>query len=244
MKTAPFLAAFFVVLMNADAARIAYVYDNAGRIVTADYAGTGLTRFSFDAHGNLLSRTNTDDPLPPLAGAYFGLALNAAPNATNSAPLSLTLGADGAFTGTLTLGGQRFTFRGVFAENGTTANIVIDRKGSLADLTLALALDVNGGTRRIDGTLTDGVFNSALALDLSRHGRKADAVPAGLAGPYTALFLPTETTAGIPKGAGYATANLASTGALRVAGTLADGTKVSLGSTLAGEDVWAFYTSL
>lgn len=58
------LAAVCFQSVAANAANVTYTYDNAGRLVGADYDGTSIT-WTYDANGNLLNRT-----VGPRAGNY------------------------------------------------------------------------------------------------------------------------------------------------------------------------------
>lgn len=239
MKISILLLAALV--LPASASVISYNYDAAGRLTGVNYGGTSSTAFAYDKNGSLLSRVNTIAPLPPLAAGYTGLITNATPTTANTGTISLKLLPTGAFTGKLVIGGKTLTFKGTFAADGTTPDIVITRKAPLANLTLHLVLDITGGTNSIAGTITDGAFTSQVALDRAAFDKKHNPVPGGIVGSYTVLFQPTSTGAGIPQGHGYGTVKVDAAGAIKLTAALADGAKITQSATLSSAGTWPFY---
>ena len=239
------ITAFIATLSDGWAAHasLTYNYDAAGRLTRVNYGGTINTAYTYDPNGNLLSRINSTEPLPLVVGEYFGLITNATPGIANEGVLSLQLSASGAFTGKLTIGGKTYSFRGTFAEDGSTAPIVIQRKGGLPSLTLMLAVDVSDPALQITGTLTDGTFTSQVALDRALFG-KSNPAPANLIGKYTAFFRATSNAAGIPQGTGFARVSVNPSGSVRATGVLADGSKFSQGTPLTGDGTWPFFAAL
>lgn len=229
---------------QASAVVISYRYDAAGRLSVANYGGTSNTTYAYDKNGSLLSRVNTIAPLPPLAANYTGLITNATPTTANTGTISLKMLPTGAFTGKLVLAGKTLTFKGTFAADGTTPNIVIPRKAPLANLTLHFVLDVTGGTNQITGTITDGAFTSQVELDRAAYDKKLNPVPGGIAGSYTVLFQPTQVSATVPQGRGYGAAKVDTAGVIKLTAALADGAKITQSATLSSAGTWPLYIPL
>lgn len=241
MKT--LIALLTALPLPASAAVISYRYDAAGRLTGVNYGGTSSTTYAYDKNGSLLSRVNAVAPLPPLAANYAGLITNASPAVGDTGTISLKLLPTGAFTGKLVLGGKTFTFKGTFADDGTTAPIVITRKAPLANLTLNLTLDVTGGTNRVTGNIEDGAFTSQVAMDRAAFDAKSP-VPGGVAGAYTVLFNPTSAGAGIPQGHGFGVAKVSASGVVTITASLADGSKLAGSGGVNSAHIWPLYHSL
>jgi YD repeat-containing protein len=237
-------ALFAAVTLPAHAVKISYSYDAAGRLTAANYDGASRTAYAYDKNGNLLSRTNTTNVIPALAGTYNGLLSNASPDISNIGPISLKVGSNGSFSGKVILAGSSYSFAGVFAANGSTGVITIDRKPPLNDLSLTLALDVTNGTGQITGSVTDTLFTSTIQIDRAAYDTKSNLLPAGLIGKYTALLLPTEMTAGIPQGDGYATVSVNNSGGIMLAGKLANNVGITHSSTFVDGSLWPLFVSL
>lgn len=222
--------------LPAHALVIAYSYDAAGRLTTANYGGVSSTAYAYDANGNLLARTNSESLFVPLAGNYAGLiAANPASNAgAGSITLSVTL--TGGFTGQLSLGGRTFKIKGSFDPNGDAV------LGLELVPAVLVALHLDPATHEITGTLTGGV-TAALTAFAAPFGKKSPA-PGGAAGKFTAFFPATENVTTKPKGTGFGTVTIGPTGSVKLAGTLADGSKVSQGSTLVSDTRWPLFVPL
>lgn len=220
---------------------ISYQYDAADRLTAVNYNGTSRTAYGYDKNGSLLTRTSTVTgviPPPSLAATYNGLITNATPAPANIGSITLTLLTTGKFTGKFIIGGVATAFSGAFDAAGNTTPIFINRVAPLNDYTLNLVLDVSGGTQRITGSFTDGVFASTVQLDAARYNTTTNLLPAGLAAPYTALLKPTQIAPAIPVGHGYATFSISTAGAITLSGKLATNTAFTQSSTLVGTASW------
>jgi YD repeat-containing protein len=234
------LAALLAFAMPAQSAIIAYTYDGAGRLTGANYGGASNSTYAYDNNGNLLSRVNTENKFIPLLGNYAGLVTGGTPTAKNSGLIALTVASNGAFTGSLKLAGVTYKLRGTFDENGV-ATLDIPRKAPLTALTLTLQLDLDSNGQ-VTGTISGGETATLLAT-LTPYGKKAPP-PSGLIGAYTALFEPTQPGTTIPQGDGIATVKVSKTGAIKLVGALADGSRLSLGTLLAGDGTWPLFAGL
>lgn len=236
MKTIRLIALAAALAWPAHALVVSYTYDAAGRLTSANYGGVSSTAYTYDANGNLLSRVNSESLFIPLAGNYTGLiAANPISNAgAGSVTLSVTL--TGSFSGKIVLGGKTFKIKGSFDQNGDAA----------LDLELVPAvrvtLHLDPAMHEITGTLTGGVTASLTAF-AAPFGKKSPA-PGGVVGTFTTLLSPTELVTTKPKGKGFGTVKITTAGSVKLAGTLADGTKISQGTTLVSETRWPLYVPL
>jgi hypothetical protein len=199
------------------------------------------TAYAFDKNGSLLRRSHSANPLPSLAGAYFGLitAEDGSMNRITVGAWSLTLGSTGTFTAKGSVLGQSFTFKGAFAADGTTPAITIDPKGAFLGLTLNLTLDVTGATHEITGPATgSGLIAGQLTAARAAYDTKKRPAPAGLAGAYTVLFQPTAPSATVPAGTGLAIGKVDGGGKLTLAGSLANGSKFTATTVLTESEIW------
>lgn len=220
----------------AQALVISYSYDSAGRLTSANYGGASSTSYRYDANGNLLARTNSVSVFVPLAGNYSGLVAASPVLNAGAGSITLSVSLTGSFSGRLVLGGKTFRLRDEFDANG---DFEVDLP---TNPPTQLTLHIDAVTREITGTLSGGVV-AALTASPAPFGKKAPA-PGGAVGKFTALFAATENVTTRPKGTGFGTITVAPTGSVKVAGTLADGTKFSLGTALVSETRWPLYASL
>lgn len=230
----------------AEAARISYSYDAAGRMTAVSYDGASRTAYGYDKNGSLLSRVDSVTPAlappPHLAAVYNGLITHATPGAVNTGIITLKLLANGSYSGKLTVGNVTVPFKGSFAADGSSALIPITGKPPLTSL--QLQLDVLGGVASVTGTLSTTGFDSDVAMSPAIYNAKSNPLPAGLIGKYTALFMPTENAPGIPQGDGYALVTVKNTGGVSLAGKLADNSKITHSSLLVGVNTWPLFVSL
>jgi YD repeat-containing protein len=224
---------------RAASATLSYGYDAAGRLTAATYAGAQRVSYQYDRQGSLLARRPTADLLAPLAGTFNGLITSPMAAIDTIGPITLKLQAAGGFSGSLTLGGQKVSFTGVFNADGSTAPI------GLGARTLQLTLDVAGGSQSVTGMLLGGGSLSMVWLGRAAYHPTQYPVPAGLVGKFTALLAPTDPNTTLPQGDGYATGTITVPGGVRVAGKLPEGTAFTQSSTLSGPAAaWPFFASL
>jgi YD repeat-containing protein len=222
----------------ANAAVLSYSYDAAGRLTGVNYGGTSRTNYTYDSNGNLLTRTNAIGQPAPVAGSFTGLVEGSPPALNNSGTFSLTLSASGQFTGKIILGGKSYIIKGTFDENGVAT---VTPEG--APFTVTLQLDLLNDSKEITGTLNGGGVTATIVAHRTGFGKSTPA-PANLVGRFTVLFEPTSSDAGIPQGVGFATLTVNSAGKLRLAGRLADGTRISQGAVLSGDGDWSLFVLL
>lgn len=231
--------------------QVGYTYDAAGRMTTVNYNGTSRTAYSYDKNGSLLSRVSTVTPVatppPHLAGTYNGLITNLNPTAGNIGSITIKLLNTGVFSGKFTLQGVSISFAGKFLQTGALENmhIIIDRKAPLTDFLLGLTLDVLSGVPRITGTLDGDGFSSQIELEPALYNTTTNLFPGGLVSKYTALFLPeAPAVANAPQSDGYATIVINSTGAVTLAGKLANNVAITHSSQIVGVATWPLFVPL
>jgi hypothetical protein len=105
---------------------------------------------------------------PYLKGTYNGLFYDITSVEQQSAGyLTLTLGSLGSYSARISMNGESHRFRGNFFVDGFETNIVTRSRTN--SLLLHLALDLNGGTDQLTGTVTN---NQVTAVD-TNHGWSA-----------------------------------------------------------------------
>lgn len=194
-------------------------------------------------------------------GTYSGLALapnSASASAAQTGAISVTFAPGGRMTGSLTLGGTKYAFKGFALNDGkvrfgtvpSTTTLPLKRKGGLSTLQLGLTLDVSIGAGALTGSITDGAaVYSAISAELVPYDKKTNPAPATLVSAYTLTF-PARTSvqqgglpeASFPQGDGAGTMQIVSTGKITLKATLADGSKISLSSALSKQGNAALYS--
>jgi len=215
---------------------------------------TGLISGAATMNGKFsvtLSATNAEGTgLAPLAltadfngikGSYTGLATT---GGTTVGLFTLSLTANGDFTGKLTLAGAHYRLKGAFSSDdtfsgtltagATTLDVILSVDPSLPGVSGAITVNAPGGitSYSIESGIL-GVF-------------KASTIPAGLAGRYTVIIPGVSgTDPALPHAPGFGTMNVTTKGAINIAGTLGDGTRFSAGGHLqSGGETWTLFTPL
>ena len=210
---------------------VGQVFSNWTGIVTVT-----TPTLTFVMQSNMVWQANfVPNPFTPFVGSYQGLIFDTnGPTHAGSGFFSTTLASAGSFTAKIILAGQNLSLSGQFTAGGFFSNNIV-RKG-LPAVSAQLTLDLaNGG---ITGLFNDGTFNSELVA--ARTVTTAGAT----AGKYT-LLLPGGTDGvSAPGGDGYGTIVVSSTGAISLAGVLADGSKAAQKANLLTTGNWPFYVAL
>jgi YD repeat-containing protein len=237
MQSTAIAMIFVATTLAASGAVLNYNYDSAGRLAAVNYGGASRTNYTYDLNGNLLSRLNAVGQPAPVAGSFTGLVKGNPPAVNNTGTISITLNTSGEFTGKIIVGGKSYTIKGTFDENGL-ATVTPDG----APFSITLQLDLLDDSKSITGTLNAGADGTVVA-HRTGFGKSAPA-PANLVGRFTALFEPGSSDASIPQGTGFATLTVNPTGKLRLAGRLADGTRISQGAVLSADGDWPLFALL
>ncbi len=178
--------------------------------------------------------------LADLAGGFRGLALasetplrgRAGAANPEAGLLTVKLTGSGRFSAKLILGKKVYPFKGKLDTNGMFTGQV-RAGGAVFDVTLAA--DITSGSGTITGAISLAGVSYDFALDRATFNKKSNIAPE--AGAYTILFPPnvdnSDPNAPRPQGTGWATASVKTSGKVKIAGRLADGSAFSSGGALA-----------
>ncbi len=199
-------------------------------------------------------------------GTYNGLVRSpdsVSPAHSRAGLIRVTVAKSGALTGKLALGGVSYKFKGRvdnggvahFGRNGATSFALVHR-GQPAR-SFSFKIDVARGTDTLTGMVTDGTgtFAKVEADRALFSGKKIPvaplmSVPSDLLGKYTVLLAaksPAEESRAamtFPQGDGFGFVKVIKSGAVKIVGTLADGTKFSYANALSKNGTWPFYVRL
>jgi hypothetical protein len=143
----------------------------------------------------------------------------------------------GAYSGTLELAGAKLRLSGTFPTGRAVTNVIARR--NLSSITVTLGFDDCDPPQAIFGTVSDGSWTAQLmATPLHFHAKTN---PAPTAGRHTMTIHGFGTLPNLPTGDGWGTVSVSTAGKLKLAGALADGTKLTDGSTLNEAGLWPFY---
>jgi len=182
------------------------------------------------------------NPLIAVAGLYNGLCYDAETNRHASAGFLTVKSTElGAFSAKLTLGGVQHSFSGSFALDGKATNTV-SGTGTNA-LTVILAVDLVDENNQITGTLSDGNWTASILCNQVLFNKKSN--PAPYTGKFTVVIPGDDTQADTePGGFSYGTVTVDAGGRVSLKAALADGTKLTQGTTLSQGGHWPLYVPL
>jgi hypothetical protein len=198
--------------------------------------------YTFTMQSNLVLEANFQtNYYLTAAGAYKGLfaPADAARQQSDSGSFSFNLTSAGAVSGTLDVGGQNVPVSGKFDANGS-ATLISKATRAIPSITATLQLDF--ADQSISGAVSNATFSAALSGDRAVFSAKAKATQ--FAGQYTMILGGTNDPAASPYGTSYAAVKVSATGALTLAGSLADGTSASQSSEISKDGRWPVYISL
>lgn len=191
----------------------------------------------------------------PGAGNYSGLFYQSSGvQVGQSGSINITKSANGKFSGSIQLAGNRFSFSGV-----------LDGNGAATVFPGGLQVQLQAGANQFTGTVSGdppapkpsarvaasrhtpdpaGVWTAPFQANLDNFSSKTN--PAPFAGTYTMIFSGsgdiTNTTE--PFGDGYGTVTVDANGNVSFSGSLADGTKVTQSSTVSQNGQWPLFIPL
>jgi hypothetical protein len=174
-------------------------------------------------------------PSAQVAGKYLGLIKPVTGDVQGL--FTMTLNASGKTTGRITLGTLNYAWKAVPLVDGQMT-VHIRRGRYVSDLVLTLQVSPVSG--QVTGTITDGLFSSTFSAEAPTY--KAITAEAVQKGKYTVVLSPGNEVA--PQGYGSATMTVSNLGVAKVVGTLADGTKFSLSSTVGASGTCPVYLFL
>ena len=201
--------------------------------------------FQFTAESNgtgqiVLTALNDGVPLPA-RGTFRGLLSGDPAGHAAAGFFKIHTTPRGGFSARFVLGGRTVTLGGKFNSGGTFSKTILRKSGS--PLTVNLELAVIDGARGITGTITDGAQSIDLSADRA-NVFSAKNNPAPQAGKYTVLLPFDPAAIDAPQADGIGTVTIRKSGAVRFAGALADGKRLSQGTVLSKSGEWPLYVLL
>jgi hypothetical protein len=151
------------------------------------------------------------------AASYAGLVRTLA-NKNVVGLINLKLSAKQTYSGTLTLGRARYSFKGKLDPLQPQGHQL--RKKGAPSLTLTLRIDSRADIDLVSGDIQGGV--GAASFDAFASVVSTDLTPSAI-GKYTVLFEPDLIADEVPGGSGAATLTMSKTGAVKISGVLGDG---------------------
>lgn len=179
------------------------------------------------------------NPFTPVKGLYNGLISGATP--MENGLLSLRLGNDGTFTGSITTSAVTLRLKGKFSNRGAYTTTI---KVGTISYTITLALNVSGaGEQKVTGTVVGGGLN--LNLDSDRVTYDSRTSPAPQKGTYNVILPPDAgQSATYPVGIGFGRVMVSANGSVRFVGRLASGPAFNAAAQLTPTGKWPFYAPL
>ena len=205
-------------------------------------ASTDISSVTFAMESNLVIQASfVASPFTPVSGSYHGLFyVTNQVAATNSGLLAMTVVPGGTFSGYLQIGASRYPMSGRFHLDGSALATVI--RPGLNPLAVTLQLDFGGGEHTVTGTVSSAAWTAQLDGDQAVFNGNTRKAPQ--AGRYTMSFLGGSNPAAEPSGDGYGIVTITPAGWVILAGTLADGTKISQSVPVSTNGFWPAYVSL
>jgi hypothetical protein len=174
----------------------------------------------------------------PAKGTYNGLFLGTnGVTLENSGAFSLTTAGAGAFSAKLQIGNTRASVSGTFI--GAVAN-VIAHPSKTEPLNVQLQWDTSSD--QITGSVSDGTWLANLASHRASFDGKS--LVATQAGHYTIIIPGTNSSPDLPSADGYGTVTVSTAGRISLAGSLADGTKITQSTSLSTNGQWPLFVPL
>ena len=206
---------------------------------------TTSPRLSLVIQADLTALAVYSPPVSFLKATYNGLFYE-----TNE----ITQGSSGSFkitttpaakySGSLQIGSTRYAISGQFDPDGNASNIITNRTQH-SSLTVALQIeaidtDVIAGTVAVQ--TTNGTQTATLRGDRAVFDGKSN-IPAQV-GQYTMIIPASINSIIAPGGESWGTVSVDKVGAIHLAGSLADGTKLTQTAVLSKDGLWPLYVPL
>ena len=209
-----------------------------------------LTITAFDPAGNFSSANLQVKYQPPvnfksIAGSYTGLLETTGSTYAFGSPgaftglAKITVNSSGSFSASIWFESLSSTLHGKFDNNGDFSGYLSRVSHSPLSVTLradSIQLDA------LTGTISDGTVATQFTANRSVFNSKTNRCP--YAGHYTVVLKNNPASSGAPQGQGIGTLKVDTSGQLRFSGILADGSRVSQGTTISKNGLWPFYASL
>lgn len=203
---------------------------------------SSLATYAFTNEPNLVLEANFVTNIYFAAeGTYRGLfaPINVARQQTNSGSFLFNVTSTGSVSGSLDLGGVTEPFSGTFNIGGT-ANITAKATHTEPSFNLSLQLDF--ADQSVSGTLSNSAWTAEVTgfRDVFSASDKATA----FAGQYTWAIPGVDDPTVGPFGYSYGSVKVSSSGAVTLAGSLADGTVISQSTMISQAGYWPLYVNL
>ncbi len=189
---------------------------------TGDASTSPILDFTMSASRTLTANFVLNQ-LPAGAGKYFGIIASVPATHASAGIFSVSVSSLGRFTGKLLIGGKTTRFSGKLSATGAATF-------AAPPLAFSVALD---GSGVISATLNGESFTA--------NRRSVSSVPSAWLGAYTARF---SASAPGPQGDGWSRFKVSATGTVKLAASLADGTKISTSGSLTTDGRWLIYIPL
>lgn len=174
----------------------------------------------------------------PAKAIYNGLFLGTnGVTPDNSGSFTLTTASAGAFSGKLQIGNTHASVSGRFIGGVGSASAQLSKSQSLN-----VQLQWDASSDQITGSVSDGTWLANLASHRAPFDGKSLVAPQ--AGHYTLIIPGTNSSPSVPSADGYGTVTVTTAGRLSLAGSLADGTKITQSTSLSTNGQWPLFISL
>jgi hypothetical protein len=220
-------------------ASAAYLFSGwTGGIVSSNASLTFVARTNLSLQANFAA-----NPFTPLQGTFNGLFLDSSNLAeANSGFFTLTLAANGAFTGKIMTSGGTYNLPTATTFNTTgQAQFTVPTKQSALTFNLDLGV-ANAANQKITGTVSDGLWTAQLLADRMVFNATTDRA-INYQGLYTLGIAGNQDSALRPGGFGCATLSISPAGLISMVGSLADGTVMSQSVSVSKDGRWPFYAA-
>ncbi len=201
-----------------------------------------LSNLTFVLTSNLtLVATFAASPFVLVSGTYSGLFYEDDEVRQYSAgAFAVTVTPRTNYSARLQIGANRYSFTGFLNSQGQVTNVITRHN----DLPLQVELSMGRGDQsdQIFGRVTDGLWVSSLWGERAVFNSKTN--PAPYAASYTWLLPGQDGDADLPAGDGFGTVRVNTAGQVRLAGTLAEGTRISLAVSVFGSGLSPLYIPL
>lgn len=204
-------------------------------------SGSASYTFTLWSDRNLVANF-VPNPFLGVCGTYNGLFCDETNGVSpqSCGCFTMTVSANGAYTGSLQVGGGRYSLSGQFDFTGRASQTIA--RGTVNGLTVILQLDLTNGTDRVTGSVSGGPWVAALAGDRAIYEARTE--PAPEAGSYTMTLAGAYGSTNEPAGDSHGSLRVSKSGAISFTATLADGTKVTQGVSVSKNRQWPLYASL
>lgn len=214
--------------------------------------GPGLATFNVDSNSSTNLRSGTImvqgrvftviqlGIFAPQKANFKGLFYETGGVASASSGLfSLTTTEQGAFSGSLRLGKKNYPMTGTIDSAGRARTAI--KRRDLPPLEVELQMNLENPDS-LAGRVIDSAWTAQIMADRQAFDGKVSVAPQK--GSYTISISGDIGSGTAPGGSGYGTVSVDGAGRVRLAGTLADGTKVSQSATLSGNGQWPLYVQV